>query len=289
MTIFTIFTPTYNRSNTLHRVYTSLISQTFRNFEWLIVDDESIDNTNEIVKHWQSDSKTWFPINYYYQFHGHKKKAFNRGVKEAKGELFLTWDSDDEAVPDALEILYKNWMDIPAEEKSKYVGVCALCKDQNGNIIGKKFPNDVFDSDSLEVLHKYHITGEKWGFSRTDILRKFPFPEDVQGYVPESFVWFAIARKYKTRFINQALRIYHQSDDSITKFYKRNTKIGKDYEGTAFYFYEVFKNDFDWFLFNPIWFMKSAASYIRCKLHLHSSSSNKNFKLKKFRVDYYVI
>lgn len=44
---FTVFTPTYNREHTLHRVFDSLMKQTYKNFEWLIIDDCSIDNTKK--------------------------------------------------------------------------------------------------------------------------------------------------------------------------------------------------------------------------------------------------
>lgn len=50
--IFTVFTPTYNRVHTLYRVYESLQKQTFKSFEWLIIDDGSTDNTEEIVLGW---------------------------------------------------------------------------------------------------------------------------------------------------------------------------------------------------------------------------------------------
>ena len=51
---FTIFTPTYNRAHTLDRVYKSLLSQTFTEFEWVIVDDGSTDNTEKIVEKWKN-------------------------------------------------------------------------------------------------------------------------------------------------------------------------------------------------------------------------------------------
>jgi len=62
---FTVFTPTYNRAHTLPRVYESLKHQTFRDFEWLIVDDGSTDNTKELVEVWQKENL--FPIRYFWQ------------------------------------------------------------------------------------------------------------------------------------------------------------------------------------------------------------------------------
>jgi len=108
---FTVFTPTSNRAHTLSRVYESLKRQTFRDFEWLIVDDGSTDNTREVVEGWQREKL--FIIRYFWQKNAHKKVAFNRGVLEADGKFFITLDSDDEALPEALDILDRHWCNIP--------------------------------------------------------------------------------------------------------------------------------------------------------------------------------
>ncbi|MCE2923619.1 MAG: glycosyltransferase family 2 protein, partial [Roseomonas sp.] len=65
MPLFTVFTPSYNRAHTIHRVYESLQQQTFRDFEWLVVDDGSTDNTKSIVEAWKKEAP--FPIRYVWQ------------------------------------------------------------------------------------------------------------------------------------------------------------------------------------------------------------------------------
>lgn len=272
---FTVFTPTYNRAHTLPRVYESLKQQTFRDFEWLIVDDGSIDNTQELVKAWQKENL--FPIRYFWQENAYRKVACNRGAKEAKGELFLTWDSDDAALPETLEVFNRHWCNIPEAERDKFSSVWCLCVDERGNIIGNKFPEDVFDSDTLEIFHRYKVTGEKWGFQRTDVLRQYPYPENVQGNVTPSIVWSAIARSYKTRFINDALRIYYTETDSITQ-----TPAGKNADGLALWTREELCNNLQWFYYNPKWFMKMAACYTRFHLHLQKSNPNKRWALHGF-------
>jgi glycosyltransferase involved in cell wall biosynthesis len=209
--IFTVFTASYNRAHTLHRVYESLRVQTFRDFEWLVVDDGSTDATGELLKKWQAEAN--FPFRYIYQQNQGKPGAFNRGVQEAQGELFLNLDSDDGCVPNALERLKFHWDGIPAGEKDKFSAVTALCKDQNDKLCGDKFPRDIWDSDSIEYTFDYAIRGEKWGFQRTDVLKQFPYPmvPDVK-FIPESVVWLPLSRKFKTRFVNEILRIYHVDD-----------------------------------------------------------------------------
>lgn len=263
--LFTVFTPTYNRANVLHRVYESLCAQTFRNFEWLIVDDGSTDNTYELVKSWQNSPKTWFPIRYIRQEHGHKKTAFNRGVKEARGELFLPLDSDDRCVPHALERFAYHWFNIPEKERSKFAGVTALCVDEKGNIIGTPFPcKHWMDSDNLEIKYRYKVKGDKWGFIRTDILRQFPFPEHIPGHVPESVVWSQIARLYKTRFVNEPLLICHNDANNRLS----NTKDPAKYAlGHLYWKQQILSNEIDYFRYDPLTFILDAIRLTRFYLH----------------------
>src|SRR5690606_27363734 len=91
--LFTVLTLTYNRVHTLSRVYESLAEQTFQDFEWLVIDDGSVDDTRARVLAWQQQAR--FPIRYEWQPNGCKKTAFNRGVRETRGELVVVLDSDD--------------------------------------------------------------------------------------------------------------------------------------------------------------------------------------------------
>lgn len=56
----TVFTPTYNRSYIIEKLYRSLQEQTYTDFEWLVIDDGSSDNTEELFKMWKLE-KTHFP------------------------------------------------------------------------------------------------------------------------------------------------------------------------------------------------------------------------------------
>ena len=273
---FTVFTPTYNRAHTLPRLYESLKLQTFRDFEWLIVDDGSSDNTEEMVKAWQKEAL--FPIRYFWQENAHKKAAFNRGVKEAAGELFLTLDSDDEALSEAMEILERHWCAILESKREGFSAVTGLCIDENGKIIGDSFPHDIFDSDSIEIFHRYKIKGDKCGFHRTDVLRRFPFPEAVLGHVPEGIVWSSISANYKTRFVNEPIVTVHfDAGESITRTISPHVEHA---EGHALWARQVLCNEWRWLLHNPWWILKMAANYTRFHLHLKKSQSGKCFALK---------
>jgi len=259
---FTVFTPTHNRAHTLDRVYSSLDAQTFRDFEWLIVDDGSTDGTPELVSQWQQQAD--FPIRYFWQEKRGKHVAFNAGAREAKGELFLPLDSDDACVPDALERFRYHWESIPAEQRHRFSGVTALCKDQHGTLVGSPFPSAVIDSNSLEIHYRFHVSGEKWGFQRTEVLREFPFPDIGATYVPESIVWGKIARRYATRFVNDILRIYYMGEPSLMF----GQPAGRNAAGGRLQHLSVLNEQLDYLGAAPIQFFASATHYARFSFHL---------------------
>ena len=214
-TVFTVFTATYNRAHTLQRVRDSLAAQTVRNFEWLIVDDGSTDGTESLVATWQATAD--FPIRYLRQPNRGKHTAFNRGVALAQGELFLTLDSDDGCVPHTLERFDAAWQSIDPAMRASFSGVTALCADEQGRPVGGALPQDTIDGAPFTVMSHLRRRGEMWGFHRTEVLRRFPFPEYAgERFVPEGLVWNRIGRQYRIRFINEVLRTYYASADSLS-------------------------------------------------------------------------
>ena len=139
--LFTVFTPTYNRAATLPRVYASLAAQTCRDFEWLVVDDGSTDGTAALVEGWRRAAP--FPLRYLRQANAGKHVAHNRGVAAARGALFLTLDSDDACVPEALARFRHHWEAIPAAARGGFSAVTALCVDPAGQLLGPPFPRDI--------------------------------------------------------------------------------------------------------------------------------------------------
>lgn len=246
---FTVFTPSFNRADTLHRVFESLQIQSYRDFEWLIIDDGSTDATKSVVEEFKL--RAHFPIRYVYQNNTHKYVTLLRGAEMASGEFFYSVDSDDEILPNALEVLHETWLTIPEDKKENFSGVTGLCIDQYGQLIGSKFPQVPFDSDSLECAIKYRISGEKSGFQKTELLRQFSADSKFEqnGYIPEGILWISLANKgYKTRYINQVLRKYYiNAGHSIM--------TSANFESNAFGTYQyskLFLNSFRWYYFyNP--------------------------------------
>ena len=91
--LLTVFTPTFNRAHTIARTFNSLKQQTFKNFEWLIVDDGSTDSTEKVVEGFIESSD--LNIRYIKKENGGKHTAYNLALEQAAGELFFVVDSDD--------------------------------------------------------------------------------------------------------------------------------------------------------------------------------------------------
>lgn len=258
---FTVFTPTYNRAHLLHRVYESLEAQTFRDFEWLVVDDGSTDCTGDLIRQWQK--LAGFPIHYVAKEHRGKYAAANLGAQIAQGELFLFIDSDDAALPHALERYKFHWDSIPADQKKQFSAVSAHVQDPEGNLVGSRFPFDPTDSDSLEIRYKYRVTGEKRGFHRTAVMRMFPYPcyED-ETVVPDSWLWNQIARKYKTRYVNEVLMVYYQHPESLSAngFVAR----ARNPKGARRYYLDLVSIDYP-YPYPAL--IKGYANYVRFSLH----------------------
>ncbi|HCB96145.1 MAG TPA: glycosyltransferase family 2 protein [Ruminococcus sp.] len=210
----TVFTPSYNRAATLPRAFECLKRQTYKNFEWIIIDDGSSDNTQEVVEGFKKENP-FFDIIYIYQENQGKHIATNNAVKICRGKFFITLDSDDACTDDALEVFLREWNKIPKEEQNKYYGVSCRTCDKNGKINGTKMDVPYIDSNDLDLRFKYKITGELWGMIRTDIMREFPFPV-VEGYhfYPENVIWHNVGRKYMSRYLNVALRYYIQDQEN---------------------------------------------------------------------------
>jgi glycosyltransferase involved in cell wall biosynthesis len=224
-TPITVFTAAYNYGQYLNRVYNSLRSQEYKDFEWLIVDDCSTDDTKEIVEAWLKEDNL-FPIRYYRQPENKgKMAAMNKGVQEASYELFVSIDADDELKPDALGIYMKHWDSIDPETRQGLSALVGLCEDQNGELVGNKFPKDPLIADFYETTFKYKIVGDKLEMYRTSVLREFPYYEGVDRHVIHSATYFDMAEKYKLYCFNEIVRVYYRDEEGKVPLSKRTKKL----------------------------------------------------------------
>lgn len=166
MKTLTIFTPTYNRAHTIIRTYESLLRQTSKDFEWLVIDDGSTDNTHELVDSWIKDCK--IPIRYICKENGGLYTGYNTAYANIKTELSVCIDSDDYMPDDAVEIIVEHWRKYGGE---KYAGITGLDFLLTGEPIGGYFPQDFKEGYLIDFRRKYQHYGDTKQVMRTDIMK----------------------------------------------------------------------------------------------------------------------
>ncbi len=212
----TILTPAYNRASLLPRVFDSLLRQTFKNFEWIVVDDGSTDNTQEVLASLKERCGDTFPMTCLFKENGGKHMAINMGVKHASGELFFIVDSDDMLPLDALATVMEEWRPISGDESFGGVAGLDIAMDSH-EVIGSGLPREHIDANAMDIRYRHHVTGDMKEVFRTEVLRQFPFPEfEGERFCPEQLVWFRIARRYKLRYFNKPIYIADYQPDGIT-------------------------------------------------------------------------
>lgn len=231
---FTVFTPTFNRKELLEKLYKSLQKQTFKDFEWLIVDDGSTDGTKEKVEEFLSEKK--LEIKYYFKENGGKQRAYNFATEKANGELFICLDSDDEYVENGLETILKYWKKY--EKNSDIAGMGYLSTYPNREIIGSSFPEKEMISTQFEIYNKYGVKGDKGLMFRTEIIKKYKFPvfEDEK-FITEAVVYNRICEKYKMVYVNEKIEIKEYQEDGLTAKY--NNLLLRNPKGQALYHNEI--------------------------------------------------
>ncbi len=222
--LFTVFTPTYNRAHTLPRVYESLLKQPKELFEWLVVDDGSTDDTQALLEQLQKSAP--FPMRVITQENGGKPKAHNAAVKVARGELTVILDSDDELVPDALNILADEWRILSEHERKNIAALFGHCITSSGELVGSRYPRNRIDGSYFSLWQNKIMVGEKLPCFRTDVLREFPFPErGAREHAFTGTIWMKIGEKYKTRCIDHVVRIFHIDPNDKVSLTQKNKRM----------------------------------------------------------------
>ena len=219
--MITVFTPTYNRAHFLPALYGSLLGQTNKDFEWLIVDDGSTDGTRDLVEGWIVKSP--FPIRYSYQENGGKHRAINNGVQIAKGDWFFIVDSDDTLPSDSL-LIARKWI-MTVKDDSSFAGVCGM-KRRKG--FSPSISVDYIDTSPL-LINKY-LRSDKAEIFRTTVLRLYPFPEfPNEFFCAESLVWNRIGRNFNMRYFNETIYDYEYLDNGLTHNSIKNRRKSPTY------------------------------------------------------------
>lgn len=217
----TLFTPTYNRAYILDNLYRSVQRQNFRDFEWIIIDDGSTDNTAELVEGWMAD-KNDFPIRYYKVPNGGKCRAINRALELAEGELFFVMDSDDYLTDDALEKV-AGWFK-QLDPTGDIQGIVANRGFSETETVNYLFSEEYLDRSLLDIYTFQRdghpvFDGERAFIFYTEFHRRYLYPEfPGENFMTEAVTWNRMAHDgYKMRFYNDIIWVFEYKEDGLTR------------------------------------------------------------------------
>lgn len=205
----TIFTPTYNRKETLKLAYLSLKKQTTKNFKWLIIDDGSKDNTEKIVNNWKDEGV--IRIEYIKKENGGKHTAYNLALKHCNTEYMLVLDSDDYLTENAIYDLENYVHNVDMDRIWGIVGPKILKKDLENKIMIQK-PTK---TKLAYVYKKYR--GETYILLNLKITKNYLYPVfENEKLVPEDVLYNQLDLKYNIYWINNKIYIYEYRQDGYT-------------------------------------------------------------------------
>lgn len=216
MTSLTIFTPTYNRAYCLERAYSSLCRQTSKDFEWLIIDDGSSDNTKELIDKWRAEEL--IPIRYIYQDNQGMHGAHNTAFRNIDTELCVCLDSDDMLTDDCVEFIQRFWQE-HQNEHQKVAGFIALDAYFDGSVVGTKFPDGVYIAHENWLRETQGVRGDKKIIFRTEIAKQAP---EYPIFLDEKYGSMAyknqfIDAKYPWLIVNKIIYLVEYQDDGSTR------------------------------------------------------------------------
>lgn len=235
--MITVFTPTYNRGYIIQQLYDSLILQSYKNFEWLVIDDGSTDDTEELFKSFIAERK--IKIHYSKVKNGGKHRAINKGLELARGNFFLLL-----IVMIICLVMHLNELVFTKQIESEdaLAGVSGLRIYPDGRKVGGEAKYTILDTDSISIREKFHVKGDMAEVFKTEILKQYPFPEfDGEMFISEGTVWSRIAQKYNLRYFYEGIYICDYLEDGLTKSIRKHHRNSP--KGTMLFYNEMIRQE----------------------------------------------
>ena len=216
-----IITPTYNRRHLLPRLYESLCTQQSKDFEWIVIDDGSSDNTYELFDKWLNEKK--IEITYIKKENGGKHTALNYSHNYINGELTFIVDSDDKLPDNAIKDITEDWMKYRDDET--IAGITYLKGYFDGTPIknmlfkGMKFNDSKYIvSNVFEMKENVRVAADSCEIIRTSIFREIPLLDNNgERYCGESYLWLSIGRAgYRTVYANKIMYLAEYQKGGLT-------------------------------------------------------------------------
>ncbi len=197
---FSVVIPTYNRAHLIRKTIESVLAQEERDFEVIVVDDGSADNTEQVVRTIE-DAR----LSYYKKENGERGAARNYGARRARGRYINFFDSDDILYPNHLAVA-RSLIERLNDPEIVHLGF--EMRDDAGKLLSR------FDSlagDLNEQLPRGNLLSCNGVFLRADVARAFPFIEDPRLCVSEDWeLWLRLASRYKIHYTNEVTSVIVQ-------------------------------------------------------------------------------
>lgn len=212
MSLITIITPTYNRAKHLPTLFNSLLNQKKYNFDWLIIDDGSNDETALVISTFVTHN---FKINYLKKENGGKHTALNLAFKYVKTELLFIVDSDDYLLPNATLTIENDWCNY---QNYNLCGISYLRGYSSDKVIGDLCPKDYEIDNFINMRFNRHINGDKAEVWVTKYLVKNLYPEyKGEKFFGESYLWIKMALQRDMLFRNEIIYITEYLEGGLSK------------------------------------------------------------------------
>ena len=207
-----VIVPTFNRAHLVAETIDSILSQTFKDFELIVVDNNSTDNTEQVIKSYTDDRIRYFK----HPNNGIIAVNRNYGIGKAKGEYIAFCDDDDLWMPNKLE---KQIAELERDDGAGLVCSNEIAFDQNGNY-GPMIRRELKDSDfTLESLVWTNRISSSTVLVRRTVLDDVGvMDEDPAIAAGEDYeLWLRIARKYRIAYIHLPLEKYRTHPNTYRK------------------------------------------------------------------------
>ena len=216
MKTLTVFTPTYNRAHTLERLYRSLCAQTSQDFDWLVIDDGSTDETAALIQRFIDEGR--IPIRYIYKENGGLYTGYNTAYANIDTKLNVCIDSDDTMPADAVEKILSLWK---THGTDHYCGLLGLDVDMDtGQPLGGRFPEGMTECFFPELYARSIHRGDTKQVMRTDLMKEVApqvgFPGE-KNFNPV-YMLLQVTDKYPILVVNECFcQVQYQQGDSMSR------------------------------------------------------------------------
>lgn len=213
---FTLFTPCYNSAPYIDRIKETIDGQIFRDFEWIVVNDASTDNTSELLKDYIATLD--IPVKFFDLKKNQMLAAnYNLAVGNADGEIFVVLGHDDIYLPDMLQTYNDLYDKYDADKNETIGGIVGRCQTQKGKITPTEFTKPMMTYWEYGVDKNGNTTGEAPRAIKTDVLRKY-MPFDPEEKLNPSIEEFMGCDGYKFITTNDIVRKYYYANSGSLCF-----------------------------------------------------------------------